>query len=237
MTLLRLENVVAKYGEIIALKNINLFINEGEIVTLIGANGAGKTTTMKTISGLMKHSQGKIEFQNNTIDDIPGYKRVKLGIVHVPEGRDIFSPLTVEENLLMGAYLLKSRKEFQENIEKVFQLLPTLKERRNQQAGTLSGGEQQMLAIGRSLMIQPIFLMLDEPSLGLAPMMVTTIFDVIVNLHQNSGTTILLVEQNAQMALTVANRGYVLETGELVLDGNSEDLLYDERVRKAYLGA
>jgi branched-chain amino acid transport system ATP-binding protein len=237
MALLGLENIVAKYGEIIALKNINLFVNEGEIVTLIGANGAGKTTTMKTISGLMKHSEGKIEFLNNRIDDIPGYKRVKLGIVHVPEGRDIFSPLTVEENLLMGAYLLKSKKEFQENIEKVFQLLPMLKERRNQQAGTLSGGEQQMLAIGRSLMIQPIFLMLDEPSLGLAPMMVKTIFDVIVNLHQNSGTTILLVEQNAKMALTVANRGYVLETGELVLDGNSDDLLYDERVRKAYLGA
>jgi branched-chain amino acid transport system ATP-binding protein len=236
VTLLRLENVVTKYGEIVALKNINLFINDREIVTLIGANGAGKTTTMKTISGLLKHCEGKIEFQNKRIDDIPGHRRVKRGIVHVPEGRDIFSPLTVDENLLMGAYLLREKKEIIENKDKVFQLFPILRERKNQQAGTLSGGEQQMLAIARALMTEPILLMLDEPSLGLAPMVVQEIFDVIGKLREE-GRTIMLVEQNAQMALTIADRGYVMETGSIILDGNSKNLLNDERVQKAYLGA
>lgn len=237
MALLKLDNIVTKYGEIIALKNINLFIKKGEIVTLIGANGAGKTTTMKTISGIIKHCEGMIEFNNIRIDDMPGHKRVKLGIVHVPEGRDIFSPLTVAENLLMGAYLLKDKQKLEENRERVFDLFPTLKERRKQEAGTLSGGEQQMLAIGRSLMSHPILLMLDEPSLGLAPKMVHFIFDVLVNIHQESGTTMIIVEQNAQMALSVADRGYVLESGEIVLTGDSQDLLSDERVLRAYLGA
>ena len=236
MTLLRLENVITKYGEIVALKNISLVVNEGEIVTIIGANGAGKTTTMKTISGLTKHCEGKIEFQDDIIDEIPGHKRVKLGIVQVPEGRNIFSPLSVDENLLMGAYLLNRKKEISKNREKVFQIFPTLGERRNQQSGTLSGGEQQMLAIGRALMTQPILLMLDEPSLGLAPMVVGEIFSVIVNLCRE-GRTILLVEQNAKMALTISDRGYVMETGNIILNDNSKNLLNDERVRKAYLGA
>jgi len=237
MELLKLDNIVTKYGEITALKNINLYIKKGEIVTLIGTNGAGKTTTMKTISGLIKNCEGMIEFNNVRIDDMPGHKRVKLGIVHVPEGRDVFSPLTVAENLLMGAYLLKDKKKLEENRERVFQLFPTLKERRKQESGTLSGGEQQMLAIGRSLMADPTLLMLDEPSLGLSPKMVHFIFDVLVNLHQESETTMLIVEQNAKMALSVADRGYVLESGEIVLTGDSKDLLSDERVLRAYLGA
>jgi branched-chain amino acid transport system ATP-binding protein len=236
MTLLRLENIVTRYGEIVALNNISLFVNEGEIVTIIGANGAGKTTIMKTISGLIKHSEGKIEFKNIQIDDIPGYKRVKLGIVHVPEGRDIFSPLTVNENLLMGAYLLRDKKKIIVYKNKVFELFPALAERKNQQAGTLSGGEQQMLAIGRALLTQPVLLMMDEPSLGLAPFVVDEIFDVIAKLREE-GRTILLVEQNAQMALIAADRGYVIETGNIVLQGKSRSLLNDDRVRRAYLGA
>jgi branched-chain amino acid transport system ATP-binding protein len=236
MSLLRLEQVVTRYGETVALRQINLSVNEGEIVTIIGANGAGKTTTMKTISGLIRHCEGKIEFKNTKIDELPGHKRVKLGIVHVPEGRDVFSPLTVSENLLMGAYLVKDKKKIKEGREKVYQLFPRLAERETQQAGTLSGGEQQMLAIGRALLTQPVLLMLDEPSLGLAPLVIDEIFGVVVQLHRE-GKTILIVEQNAQMALLVASRAYVMETGAIVSEGSSKDLLEDDEVRKAYLGA
>ena len=236
MNILALHNVTTKYGEIVALRGISLAINEGEIVTIIGANGAGKTTTMKTISGLLKHSEGNIEFKGIRIDEIQGHNRVKRGIVQVPEGRSIFSPLTVDENLLMGAYLSKSRQDVKRNRERVFQIFPRLRERRKQVAGTLSGGEQQMLAMGRALMANPILLMLDEPSLGLAPNLVDEIFDIIVTIRRE-GATILLVEQNAQMALTVSDRGYVMETGQMVLADDAKKLINDQRVRKAYLGA
>lgn len=236
MTLLRLENVSTRYGAVEAIKGISFSVEKGEIVCLIGANGAGKTTTMKTISGLLKQSDGHIEFQKIIIDPIPGHKRVRLGIVQVPEGRDVFSPLTVDENLLMGAYLMRDKKEIDRNREKVFHIFPRLKERIHQQAGTLSGGEQQMLAIGRALMTQPILLMLDEPSLGLAPNIIELIFSIIKQINQQ-GVTILLVEQNAKMALTIAQRGYVLEAGSIVLSDHTKNLLQDDRVRKAYLGA
>jgi branched-chain amino acid transport system ATP-binding protein len=236
MSLLRLEKVLTRYGAITAIRDINFFIDPGEIVTLIGANGAGKSTTMKTISGLLKHSEGTIEFQQKRIDHVPGHDRVKLGIVLVPEGRDVFAPLTVDENLRMGAYLLKSRREIKENKEKVFQLFPRLRERIQQQAGTLSGGEQQMLAMGRALMTQPALLMLDEPSLGLAPNYIELIFSIIQQINEQ-GVTILLVEQNAKMALMIAKRGYVLETGNIILHDATSRLLEDQRVRKAYLGA
>lgn len=235
MNLLAVRNVTTKYGKIVALKCINLDIDEGEIVTIIGANGAGKSTTMKTISGLLKHSEGYIEFKGSRIDDIQGHKRVKQGIVQVPEGRSIFSPLTTDENLLMGAYLSKSRHEVERNREKVFEIFPRLRERRKQLAGTLSGGEQQMLAMGRALMANPVLLMLDEPSLGLAPFLVAEIFAIVETLR-SGGATILLVEQNAQMALAISDRGYVMETGEIVLADDAKQLLNDERVRKAYLG-
>ena len=236
MNILALHNVTTKYGEIVALRGISLAINEGEIVTIIGANGAGKTTAMKTISGLLKHSEGNIEFKGIRIDELQGHNRVKLGIVQVPEGRSIFSPLTVDENLLMGAYLSKSRQDVKRNRERVFQIFPRLRERLKQVAGTLSGGEQQMLAMGRALMTNPILLMLDEPSLGLAPNLVDEIFDIIVTIRRE-GATILLVEQNAQMALTVSDRGYVMETGQMVLADDAKKLINDQRVRKAYLGA
>lgn len=236
MTLLRLENVSTKYGAVVATREISFSVEESEIVTLIGANGAGKTTMMRTISGLLRQTEGSIEFKNSIIDAIPGHKRVRLGIVQVPEGRDVFAPLTVDENLLMGAYLVKDKKDIGQNREKVFHIFPRLKERRYQQAGTLSGGEQQMLAIGRALMTQPILLMLDEPSLGLAPNFIELIFSIIKEINKQ-GVTILLVEQNAKMALTAAHRGYVLETGKIVLSDSTKNLIENERVQKAYLGA
>jgi branched-chain amino acid transport system ATP-binding protein len=236
MSLLSISNVSAKYREVIALKNISLEIKEKEIVTIIGANGAGKTTTMKVISGLLKPIDGKIEFKGKNIDSIPGYQRVKHGIIQVPEGRSIFSPLTVEENLTMGAYLCEDKHEVIINKDKVFAMFSKIKDRRKQIAGTLSGGEQQMLAIGRALMANPILLMLDEPSLGLAPNIVEEIFGVIECLR-NEGKTILLVEQNAHMALTIADRGYVMETGKIVLENDCKYLLKDQRVQTAYLGA
>jgi len=234
MALLSLNNVTAKYGQIVAIQNVTLRVGSGEIVTLIGANGAGKTTLLKTISGLIRHSEGTIEFHEKLIDGLPGHKRVSSGIALVPEGRNVFAPLTVDENLLMGAYLIKDRKQVEVNRNRVFKIFERLYERRRQFAGTLSGGEQQMLAIGRALMGQPIILMLDEPSLGLAPKAVEEIFSVIEDLNKD-GTTILLVEQNAQMALRIANRGYVIETGKIVLEDKTDSLLQDERVRKAYL--
>jgi len=236
MPLLVLENVHTYYGNVHALKGISLTVEEGEIVTLIGANGAGKTTTLRTISGLIKPKEGRIIFDGQELNKIPAHKIVYMGISHAPEGRKIFPTLTVEENLLLGAYSLgNDRKAIEANKERVFALFPRLAERRKQLAGTLSGGEQQMLAIGRALMSRPRLLLLDEPSLGLAPMLVKAIFETIKEINRQ-GVTILLVEQNARAALKLAQRAYVLETGRIVLSGPCQELIKDERVRKAYLG-
>jgi len=236
VAMLKIENLHTYYGHVHALKGINLEIEEGEIVTLIGANGAGKTTTLRTISSLIRPREGQIELDGRKIAGLPAHHIVELGISHAPEGRQIFSTLTVMENLNMGAYSLGAdRAAIEENRDRVFNLFPRLDERKNQLGGTLSGGEQQMLTIGRALMARPRLLMLDEPSLGLAPMLVKTIFATIREINAR-GVTILLVEQNARAALKVAHRGYVLETGRGVLSGPAEDLLRDKRVRKAYLG-
>lgn len=233
--MLRLEKVHTKYGHIEALKGINLHIKEGEIVTIIGANGAGKTTTLNTISGIIKPSAGEIKFLNEDITNLTADKIVAKGIVQVPEGRQIFPNLTVYENLLMGAYLRKDKVEIENDLEKVYELFPRLKERRDQLGGTLSGGEQQMLAIGRALMSKPVLLLLDEPSLGLAPIIVENIFEIIKEIN-SQGTTILLVEQNAHLALSIADRGYVMETGNIIMEDDAKALLDNEDVKKAYLG-
>jgi branched-chain amino acid transport system ATP-binding protein len=236
VALLKIENLHTYYGRVHALKGIQLEVKEGEIVTLIGANGAGKTTTLRTISGLIRPQEGQIEFDGQVINSIPAHRIVELGISHAPEGRQIFSTLTVTENLNMGAYSLGGdRKAIEENRRRVFSLFPRLEERKRQLGGTLSGGEQQMLTIGRALMAHPRLLLLDEPSLGLAPLLVKTIFETIREINAR-GVTVLLVEQNARAALKTAHRGYVLETGREVLTGSAEELLRDERVRKAYLG-
>jgi len=233
--MLKLENVETYYGNIHALKNISLDINGGEIVTVIGANGAGKTTTLKTICGLVHATSGKIYFNGNDITNLDTADIVEAGIAMVPEGRRIFPRMTVLENLQLGAYLNKNREEIKKDLEKVFELFPILKNRLKQIAGTLSGGEQQMLAIGRALMAKPKLLLLDEPSMGLAPMIVSNIFEIIKEINRK-GTTILLVEQNAQMALSIADKGYVIETGKIVLQDTAENLLNNEEVKKAYLG-
>jgi branched-chain amino acid transport system ATP-binding protein len=236
MTLLQVDSVQTYYGHVHALKGISLNIEAGKIVTLIGANGAGKTTTLRAISGLLRPREGSITFDGERIDHMPPHKIVLAGLTHAPEGRQVFATLTVEENLNMGAYSLgRDSEAIEENRRRVYDLFPRLAERRNQLGGTLSGGEQQMLAIGRALMARPKLLMLDEPSLGLAPMLVKAIFETIQQINQQ-GVTILLVEQNARAALRLADSGYVLETGRIVLEGPSGDLLKDERVRKAYLG-
>ncbi|MCX7708030.1 MAG: ABC transporter ATP-binding protein [Anaerolineae bacterium] len=234
--ILELRNVHTYYGHVHALKGISLSVAPGEIVALIGANGAGKSTTLRTVSGLIRPRQGEIYLSGKNIVGVPAHEIVYLGVSHAPEGRKIFSTLTVNENLNMGAYSLGADKaRIEEHRERVFKLFPRLQERRNQLAGTLSGGEQQMLAIGRALMSDPRLLLLDEPSLGLAPLLVRAIFDTIREINR-SGVTILLVEQNARAALKLAHKAYVLETGNIVLSGPAAALLADERVRKAYLG-
>ena len=235
MALLEVKNIKVYYGNINAIKDISFEVNEGEIVTLIGANGAGKSSILNTVAGLIKPKSGEIIFDGQGIIGIPAHKIVSKGMALCPEGRRIFQQLSVKENLEMGSYT-RPANEVSDSIEKVYELFPRLKERYRQIAGTLSGGEQQMLAMGRALMSKPRLMMLDEPSMGLAPILVEQIFDIIKNLHK-SGTTILLVEQNAQMALSVADRGYVMETGRIVTSGTGKGLLQDDAVKKAYLGA
>ncbi|WP_027357012.1 ABC transporter ATP-binding protein [Desulfofundulus thermocisternus] len=233
--ILQVKDLEVYYGSIRALQGISFHVSKGEIVTLIGANGAGKSTTLRTISGLLTPRQGEIYFQGQKINRIPAHQIVKMGISHVPEGRQIFPNLTVMENLLMGAYTRRNRSEIQETLEEVFTRFPRLKERARQLAGTLSGGEQQMLAMGRGLMSKPTLLILDEPSMGLSPLLVEEIFEIIKNINQQ-GTTILLVEQNAYMALQIAHRAYVLETGRIVLSGTSKEVQSNPQIRSAYLG-
>ena len=232
--MLKVQNLHVYYGAIHAVKGVSLEVADGEIVTLIGANGAGKSTVLNTISGLLKPKSGTVEFMGEMIGSMPPNKVVQHGLVQCPEGRRIFARMTVEENLQMGAYTRPS-SELAQNLEKVYELFPRLKERQKQVGGTLSGGEQQMLAMGRALMSNPKLLMLDEPSMGLAPILVEQIFDIIKELHK-AGTTILLVEQNAQAALSVADRGYVLETGKIVTTGTGAELLASPAIKKAYLG-
>ena len=232
--MLKAEDLNVYYGPIHAVKGVSFEVREGEIVTLIGANGAGKSTTLKTLSGLMRSRGGKIEFMDKSIAATAPHEIVELGLAQVPEGRRIFTRMTVEENLDMGAFI-KKNANVEADKERVFEQFPRLKERRKQVAGTLSGGEQQMLAMGRALMSDPKLLMLDEPSMGLAPILVEQVFDIITELHK-AGTTILLVEQNAEMALSIADRAYVMETGRITLSGTGEELAASEEVQKAYLG-
>ena len=234
MSMLKVENLHVYYGSIHAIKGVDFEVNEGEIVTLIGANGAGKSTTLNTVTGLLKPRTGQVLFEEKNIVGVPAHKTVSHGMALCPEGRRIFLQMTVQENLEMGGFT-RTSAEVSESIEDVYQRFPRLKERYKQVAGTLSGGEQQMLAMGRALMSRPRLLMLDEPSMGLAPILVEQIFGIIKELHE-AGTTILLVEQNAQMALSVADRAYVLETGKVSMEGSARELLEDDRVRKAYLG-
>lgn len=234
--MLKLENVQAGYGNILALKNINLEINQGEIITLIGANGAGKSTTLMTISGVVHCRSGKIIFQDREIHQESSDGIVKMGICQVPEGRHIFPQLTVKENLDMGAFLRKDSAEIKRDIDYVFSLFPILAERRHQDGGTLSGGEQQMLAMSRALMARPQLLLLDEPSMGLAPLVIKQIFEIIKQINSENNTTIFLVEQNANQALHIADRGYVIENGSITLSGPAQELLSNQDVQKAYLG-
>ena len=234
MEILKVENMNVYYGAIHAIKGISFHVDQGEVVTLIGANGAGKSTTLQTVSGLLRSRTGSIQFCGENISNVPSHKIVEKGLAQVPEGRRIFLQMSVEENLEMGAYT-QSAAGVEADLEKVYAQFPRLKERRRQIAGTLSGGEQQMLAIGRALMSQPKLLLLDEPSMGLAPNLVLMIFDLIESINKQ-GTTILLIEQNANMALSVADRAYVLETGNIVIEGKASDLARDERVKNAYLG-
>jgi branched-chain amino acid transport system ATP-binding protein len=235
-TLLELTDVQTYYGKIHALKGVSLHVDQGEIVTLIGSNGAGKSTTLRTISGLVRPRTGDVKLKGKSIVGVPAHQIVADGLGHVPEGRGVFPGLTVLENLEMGAFLLSDHAEIEKRMIEVFQIFPRLQERMYQKGGTLSGGEQQMLAIGRALMQQPSVLLLDEPSMGLAPLLVEEIFRIVKRLNADHGTTILLVEQNAQAALQVANRAYVLETGKISMSGLSKELLHDPRVMESYLG-
>ena len=234
--MLEIKDLNVFYGAIHALKGISLTVADGELVSLIGANGAGKTTTLHTISGLLTAASGSITLDGKDLQKVPANTIINLGLAHVPEGRHVFARMTVEENLRMGAYIIKDQKKIAENMEKVYAHFPRLKERYKQLAGTLSGGEQQMLATGRALMTDPKIVLMDEPSMGLSPLLVKEIFAIIEELHK-SGITILLVEQNAKMALAVSDRAYVLETGTISMEGRAAELAADDRVRKAYLGA
>ena len=235
MAMLEVQDLHVYYGVIHALKGLSFKVEQGEVIALIGANGAGKTTTLHTVTGLLSPKQGSILFEGKNITKVPAHKIVELGIAHVPEGRRVFSQLSVYDNLKMGAFTRKDKKEIEESLEMVYKRFPRLKERMNQRAGTLSGGEQQMLAMGRALMSKPKLIVMDEPSMGLSPIFVNEIFDII-QVVSNSGTTVLLVEQNARKALTIADRAYVLETGRITMEGSADELLHNEAVQKAYLG-
>jgi len=235
MSMLHIENLQVYYGAINAIKGISFDVEQGEIIALIGANGAGKTTILHTISGLVPAKSGSITFNGTELTKTPAHKIVSMGMAHVPEGRRIFQELTVYENLMLGAFTRKDKAEIENTLEGVFKRFPRLEERRTQIAGTLSGGEQQMLAMGRALMSHPSIILMDEPSMGLSPLYVSEIFDIIQSVNE-SGTTVLLVEQNAKKALSVANRAYVLETGKIVLSGDAHELMNDDSVKKAYLG-
>ena len=235
MALLEIKDLEVSYGIIKAIKGISFDVNEGEVIALIGANGAGKTTILHTITGLITADRGTVQFEGKEITKVPAHKIVGMGMAHVPEGRRVFANLTVLQNLKMGAYTRKDKNEIEQTLETVYTRFPRLKERQNQTAGTLSGGEQQMLAMGRALMSQPKIILMDEPSMGLSPIFVNEIFDIIKEVSE-SGTTVLLVEQNAKKALSIADRAYVLETGRITLEGKASDLLHDESVQKAYLG-
>ena len=235
MSMLKVTDLQVYYGVIQALKGISFEVNEGEVIALIGANGAGKTTILHTVSGLINQKAGKIEFEGKDISHTPAYKIVAEGMAHVPEGRRVFAELSVYDNLMMGAYTRKDKKEIAETLAMVYKRFPRLEERKKQMAGTLSGGEQQMLAMGRALMSKPKIILMDEPSMGLSPIFVNEIFDIIKAVSA-SGTTVLLVEQNAKKALSIADRAYVLETGKIILEGDAKVLMNDERVKKAYLG-
>lgn len=234
MALLEVRDLEVFYGVIRAIKGISFDVNEGEIIALIGANGAGKTTTLHTVTGLIPSKAGTITYDGVDITKTPGHKLVPMGIAHVPEGRRVFAQLSVFENLKLGAFTRNDKKEFDETLQKIYKRFPRLEERKNQPAGTLSGGEQQMLAMGRAIMSHPKLIVLDEPSMGLSPIYVNEIFDIIKEINKD-GTTVLLVEQNAKKALSIAHRGYVLETGNIALSGDAKDLLNDDQVKKAYL--
>ena len=235
MAMLEVKDLQVYYGVIQALKGISFHVNQGEVIALIGANGAGKTTTLQTLTGILSPKSGSIVFEGKDLTRTPAHKIVELGMAHVPEGRRVFADMSVYENLLLGAYTRKDKAEIAESLASVYKRFPRLEERKGQRAGTLSGGEQQMLAMGRALMSRPRIILMDEPSMGLSPIFVNEIFDIIREVSE-SGTTVLLVEQNAKKALSIADRAYVLETGSITMDGKAEDLLNDEAVQKAYLG-
>ncbi len=235
MAMLEVKDLEVYYGMIQAIKGISFQVNEGEVIALVGANGAGKTTILHTITGLLSPKKGSVIFEGKDITKIPAHKIVSLGMAHVPEGRRVFAQLTVYQNLMMGAFTRTDKNEIEESLRAVYKRFPRLEERKNQVAGTLSGGEQQMLAMGRALMSKPRIILMDEPSMGLSPILVNEIFDIIQSVSAG-GTTVLLVEQNAKKALSIANRAYVLETGKIVLDGDAKDLLNDDSIKKAYLG-
>ena len=235
MAMLEVKGLQVYYGVIQALKGISFHVNQGEVIALIGANGAGKTTTLQTLTGILSPKSGSIVFEGKDLTRTPAHKIVEMGMAHVPEGRRVFADMSVYENLLLGAYTRKDKAEIAESLASVYKRFPRLEERKGQRAGTLSGGEQQMLAMGRALMSRPRIILMDEPSMGLSPIFVNEIFDIIREVSE-SGTTVLLVEQNAKKALSIADRAYVLETGSITMDGKAEDLLNDEAVQKAYLG-
>lgn len=235
MAMLKVTDLEVSYGMIQAIKGLSFEVEQGEVIALIGANGAGKTTILHTVTGLLKSKAGKIEFEGQDITKLPGHKIVSLGMAHVPEGRRVFADLSVLENLKLGAYTRNDKQEMEDTLKMIYKRFPRLEERKTQLAGTLSGGEQQMLAMGRALMSHPKIILMDEPSMGLSPIFVSEIFDIIKEISA-SGTTVLVVEQNAKKALSIANRAYVLETGKIVLDGNAKELLENDSVKKAYLG-